>query len=75
MEIQEVKLKYEEDLMLLPNVVGVGIGEKEGKAVIKVFVTRRVPESSLKNHEVIPGSLEGHKVVVEEVDILESETL
>ena len=42
MNIHSVKAKYEEQLMGLPNVNGVGIGEKLGKEVIKVFVTSKV---------------------------------
>ena len=40
MSIEPVKRKYEEQLMRLPNVTGVGIGEKDGKEVIVVFVTQ-----------------------------------
>jgi len=32
----------------------VGIGEKAGKAVIKVFVTHKVPESALQPQEIVP---------------------
>jgi len=48
MSIEAVKGKYEERLMRLPNVTGVGIGERVGKRVIKVFVTHKVPESELR---------------------------
>ena len=65
--IDAVRRKYEDQLMSLPNVTGVGIGEKNGKPVIKVFVTRRVPESSLRPDEMIPGALEGYETDVEEV--------
>ena len=67
MSIKDVKMKHEEKLMRLPNVTGVGIGEKGGKEVIKVFVTHKVPESSLRPDEIIPKSLEGHEVDVEEI--------
>jgi len=67
MSIKDVKMKHEEKLMRLPNVTGVGIGEKGGKEVIKVFVTHKVPESSLQPDEIIPKSLEGHEVDVEEI--------
>lgn len=33
MNIEDVKRKYEEQLMQLPNVTGIGIGEKAGKEV------------------------------------------
>jgi hypothetical protein len=67
MSIKDVKMKHEEKLMRLPNVTGVGIGEKGGKEVIKVFVTHKVPESSLRPDEIIPKSLEGYEVDVEDI--------
>ena len=65
--IDTVRQKYEHQLMSLPNVTGVGIGEKNGKPVIKVFVTHRVPESLLRPDEMIPAALEGYETDVEEV--------
>ena len=53
--------------MRLPNVTGVGIGEKAGKKVICVFVTQKVPETTLPSADVIPATLEGWEVDVEEV--------
>lgn len=67
MKIEAVKLKHEEKLMRLPNVTGIGIGEKAGKKVIKVFVTHKVPESSLRPPEIIPETLDGFEVDVEEI--------
>ena len=67
MDLETVKSKYEEHLMKLPNVMGVSIGEKGGKKVIKVFVTRKLPESSLRSEEIIPETLEGFEVDVEEI--------
>jgi len=70
MNIHEVKAKYEDQLMRLPNVTGVGIGEKAGKAVIRVLVTHKVPESALRPEEIVPKTLEGSDVDVEEVGIV-----
>ncbi len=67
MSVEEVKAKYEAELMRLPNVTGVGIGEKAGQTVIKVLVTRKVPESALKAEEIIPRALEGWQTDVEEI--------
>ena len=67
MNLEAVKKKYEEQLMKLPNVMGVSIGEKGEKKVIKVFVTRKLPESSLRSEEIIPETLEGFEVDVEEI--------
>ncbi len=67
-------MKYEEELMRLPNVTGIGIGKKLGKEVIKVLVTHKVPESALQPQEVIPKTLEGHETDVEEVGVVRAES-
>ena len=67
MTIEAAKMKYEEQLMSLANVTGVGIGEKEGKAVITVFVTQKVPASALQPQEVIPKRLEEYETDVQEI--------
>jgi hypothetical protein len=72
--IDEVRSRHEAALLELPNVTGVGIGERAGRPVIKVFVTEKVPESSLAPHERVPASLDGHEVDVEEIGFIEAET-
>ena len=67
MDIADVRQKYENDLLRLPNVNGVAIGEKAGKPVIKVFVTHKVPESSLQPQEIVPKTLDGFETDVEEI--------
>lgn len=67
MRIEAIRQKHEERLMRLPNVTGVGIGERAGREVIKVFVTRKVPESALPAHGVIPKTLDGYQTDVEEI--------
>jgi hypothetical protein len=74
MSIEAVKIKHEEQLMTLPNVNGVGIGEKAGKAVIKVFVTHKVPESALPPQEVVPKTLDGWETDVEEIGVVTTQT-
>jgi hypothetical protein len=59
MTIEAVMRKYEYQLMQLPNVTGVGIGEKNGEQVIIVFVTQKVKKSALRPQDVIPKTLEG----------------
>jgi len=72
--IERVRIKFEEQLMQLPNVTGVSIGEKAGKEVIKVFVTCKVPEHALLPQEVVPKMLEGYKTEVEEIGTLTAQT-
>lgn len=74
MDIENVKKQHEEHLMQLPNVVGVGIGEKAGEPIITVFVTQKVPESSLQPQEIIPRTLDGHKTDVVEIGNVTAQT-
>lgn len=70
MNIEDVKSRYEKQLMRFPNVAGLGIGEKSGKKVIKVFVTRKVPEATLQPGNVLPRILEGWEIDVEEIGVV-----
>ena len=70
MNIEAIQKKYEDQLMRLPNVIGAGIGEKAGKKVIKVFVTHKVPESSLPPQELVPKKLEDCETDVEEISVV-----
>lgn len=73
-KIETIKQKYEDQIMELPNVTGVGIGEKAGKEVIKVFVTEKLPESELQPQEIVPKSLEEYETDVEAIGIVTAET-
>ncbi len=53
--------------MTLPNVTGVGIGEHSGREIIIVFVSHKVPKEELDPRELIPKSLEGYEVHVDEI--------
>ena len=64
--IEAVQRQHEDALLALPNVSGVGIGEKGGKPVLKVLVTVKVPLSDLAPDQVIPSTLGGFDVDVEE---------
>jgi hypothetical protein len=66
--IDEAKRRHEDELLDLPNVTGVGIGERGGKPVIKVFVTEQVLESR------VPASIEGYEVDVEEIGVIQAES-
>jgi hypothetical protein len=72
--IELVRRKYEEQLMRLPNVNGVGIGMKSGKEVIKVLVSRKLPESTLRPQDVVPKMLEGYETDVEEIGVITAQT-
>ncbi|OQR53565.1 hypothetical protein [Bacillus sp. CDB3] len=67
MELEKVVRKYEVDLLRLPYVVGVGMGFVQGKEVIQVFVSKKVPRSELKVEEQIPAQLETYLTNIIEV--------
>ncbi len=75
MKIESAVKKHEEQVMQLPNVRGIGIGKKAGKDVIKVFVTQKLPESTLQSHELIPKALDGYETDVEEIGVVTAQTL
>lgn len=70
MSIEDARKKHEDQLMQLPNVTGVGITEKDGKEVIQVFVTHKVPESDLEPQEIVPKTLDGWATDVEEIGVV-----
>lgn len=71
--IREIKDKHTHELLKLKGVVGVGIGKKvvAGKETdqlaIIVFVDRKIPESTLEKTDIVPESLEGIPLDVQEV--------
>jgi len=67
MDIDDVLHRHEDRLMRLPNVVGVGIGEKNGKPTIRVLVTRKTPAGSLQPDQQVPPIIEGIETDVLEV--------
>lgn len=71
--IRRVRRAYEDELMSKANVVGVGVGyrqrggEPTGELTLVVMVNKKVPESLLAPEDVIPPTLEGVPVDVQEV--------
>lgn len=61
--------------MRLPNVTGVGLGEKAGRSAIIVLVTRKVPESSLRPEDIVPKALGGYETDVEETGAIVTQGL
>ena len=56
---ETVLANHADALMALANVRSVGLGEKAGSSVIKVFVERKVPLSALPPDQVVPAELHG----------------
>jgi hypothetical protein len=71
--IQAIKRLHEDELLRKPNVVGVGIGYRRtgGQATrdlaLVVMVSRKLPAALLGKGDVIPSSIEGVPVDVQEV--------
>jgi len=66
-EIDDVLQRHAASLMALPNVVSVGIGERDGRPTIVVGVSEQVPSADLAPEERVPQTLEGHEVDVQEL--------
>jgi hypothetical protein len=57
----------EQELMTKRNVTGVGLGERDGVTVIRVFVTRKVSARELAAEDVIPRRFRGYATEVVEI--------
>jgi hypothetical protein len=64
--IESVLRAHTDSLMRVNGVVGTAIGECDGSPCIKVLVVTATPELQ----RVIPATLEGHKVVIEETGVV-----
>lgn len=79
MNIRKIKERYEQKLLLFPNVAGVGIGAKIINGIstqrqsIKIYVQKKVSRSKLEKNELIPGKLNGIETDVEEIGKLEAQ--
>jgi hypothetical protein len=76
--IRKIKEKYAPELMKIDGVVGLGIGKKivagkeTNRLAIIVFVDKKFPKSMLKKNKIIPKSLEGVPVDVQEVGVVKA---
>lgn len=72
-QIQKIKEKCEKELLLFPNVSGVGIGHKITQGIqadtpcIKVYVSKKIPAQKLSRNQIIPTQLDGILTDVEEI--------
>jgi hypothetical protein len=71
--VKQIKIKYEQQLMNLANVVGLGVGFKQiqgqstGSVALVVNVEHKKPLAELSQQDIIPTELEGVPVDVQEV--------
>ena len=61
--VNEVKARHEDDLLKMPGVLGVGIGEQDGEVVIKVFV-KKDSQSAIASG-ALPHRVDGFKLITE----------
>ncbi len=61
--IEAVLKDHTREFMSWPGVVGTALGLCEDKPCIKIFIRKRTPELDQK----IPSTLEGYKVLTEEI--------
>lgn len=73
MDINTAMHRHEDRILRLANVTGIGIGEKDGRPVIKVFVSRKVPRNELADDQIVPDSLDGHPTSVEEIGVVSAQ--
>jgi len=73
MDITTAMRRHEEQILRLENVTGIGIGEKNGRPVIKIFVSRKLPEGELAQGQVVPKVLDGYPTDVEEIGIVSAQ--
>jgi hypothetical protein len=78
-EIRLAKEQHKQDLMVLPNVVGVGVGYKEskgqptGEVSVVVLVTRKLPQAALSVQDMIPKQVGETRTDVIEVGELRAQ--
>ncbi len=71
--LKAIKARYESDLLAKANVIAVGIGiamcdgKPRGGPAIIVSVTRKVQASELAPEDLVPQTLEGVRVWVQEI--------
>jgi hypothetical protein len=76
--IKSVQTHYSQQLMQLPHVIGVSIGQREpdeeqsGDYVLVVLVDQMVDEESLAPADRIPDELDGVPVIVRQIGTFEA---
>ena len=77
-KLTDVQARYAHSLMEKPNVVGIGIGlvridgEVTAEPGLIVIVVKKVPDAELAPNDMIPKSIEGVRVDVQETGAFEA---
>ena len=78
-KVQEIKNLEEENILMLPNVVGVGVGKKQVKGkqkddlCISVYVKEKISPDALPSGAAVPTAFDGVKTDVIEVGEIEAQ--
>lgn len=71
---RQVSRAHARQLLAKANVVGVGVGQREGGAVtLVVMVERKLPREQLAEADLVPSEIEGLPVEVREVGELKAD--
>ncbi len=76
--IQEIKARYEEELLAKANVIGVGVGlrRKGGvtldEPVLVVLVSHKFPRAQLAEEDFVPDRIEDVPVDIQEIGFIRS---
>lgn len=74
-EISAVQLKYTDQLMTYPHVVGLGIGYRQRQSetttdlCLVVLVDEKVPIANLQQNHILPTTLDGVPIDVQETGL------
>ncbi len=74
-EVRKIVAAHRAALLRLPNVVGVGVGERAGQTVVKVLVSRKVSSADLKPDELVPKTVGSYPCDVEEVGVVQAQAV
>lgn len=76
--IQEIKARYEEELLAKANVIGVGVGLRRkggittAEPVLVVLVSHKIPRAQLAEGDFVPDRIEDVPVDVQEIGFIRS---
>jgi len=72
-DVNQAKAEHEEELLSVPGVVGVGVGQEQGEDVVVVLVQKLVLGRNTPVALGLPARLEGYRLVLREVGRIEAQ--
>jgi hypothetical protein len=77
-QISDLQARYADELMKMPHVIGVAVGQVQqngqptGEISLIVLVDQKVPLTELAANEIVPPELEGIRVDVQEIGTVQA---